>query len=202
VRGVHDGDLAPAITRGHFLGRMPESVAVPGLDQRDARLHRIERRSARRSLAAVVRHEQKIGTQPWRARDQGRFLQPLDVAGQERRGTAVADAQHAGDGVGLGEAGVAGLDRMQDLEVHAVPRPTSHVQRWPATQRRAARSFCNGCAASIELSSSACGCIASTAGAPPVWSLSRWLSSTVASFSSKARRSGTSTRWPASISTL
>ncbi len=42
--------------------------------------------------------------------------------------------------------------------------------------------------------------MASTAGAPPTWSLSRWLSTSVSSRVSRARSSGTSTRWPASLS--
>jgi hypothetical protein len=42
--------------------------------------------------------------------------------------------------------------------------------------------------------------MASTARAPPVWSVSRWLSTSASTRSSSARSRGTSTRWPASLS--
>ena len=52
----------------------------------------------------------------------------------------------------------------------------------------------------MEPVSTAWGCWAMTAAAPPVWSLSRWLSMSMSRRTPSARSSGTSTRPPASLS--
>ena len=55
--------------------------------------------------------------------------------------------------------------------------------------------------ASAELRTRACGCMRSyRRGTPPMWSTSRWLRTRRSTRSSRAPSKGTSTRWPASVS--
>ncbi len=106
-------------------------------------------------------------------------------------------AQHAAERVRPGRT--IRLRRREGVhEARSARHPTS--QCWPAAQGRAAYCACSGWPGSSDASSVACGCIASTDPAPPVWSLSRWLSTTVSTRSPSARSRGTSTRWPASLS--
>ena len=74
----------------------------------------------------MVRHQQHVGAQGalGAAGDERGFLRALDIAGQQRGRATIADAQHAGDGVGLGRWNVViGRGRVQHLEVDAAPGP-------------------------------------------------------------------------------
>ena len=135
MRGVGQRYAALDIAPDHLRRRMPESVAVAGLDQGDARLHGVEQQIARRGLASMVRHEEQVGAQIGRPSDQRGLLQTLDVTGQDGRCPAIGDAKNARDRIGLGEGPIVGRGRLSTSK--ATP---SQVQRWPASQRRAVRS--------------------------------------------------------------
>jgi hypothetical protein len=89
---------------------------------------------------------------------------------------------------------------MQHLEAHAVPEPVPprrHGSRWPSLGGR------SGDSGATEVINVPPGKPRSTDAAPPAWSLSSWLTTSMStSLAAVARRYGTTTRLPASASTL
>src|SRR5205085_9484113 len=104
-------------------GGMAEAVAIAGLEHGDARLHGGEKGRARRGLAAVMGRDQDVAAQGGTADDERGLLLALDVAGEERAAPAARDAQHARHRVRPQRARVVVEERLQDLELDAVPLP-------------------------------------------------------------------------------
>src|SRR5665647_3340304 len=76
LRRPDQPETALPIARQHRFDRVAKTIAITRLRQRQLRLHRVEKRRARRGLAAMVRHEQKVGFQTGRvsARSQTALL--------------------------------------------------------------------------------------------------------------------------------
>lgn len=131
ARGLHPrARAAPALD--HRRVRMAEAVVRPGRYQRQARIvgarrrparqHRRDERRIRRTVAAMVRYQHRVGAQVRApATDQAALHDLADVAGQQQRRAALrAHPQHAARCVvEVGEP----ARRMQETEFHAVPMP-------------------------------------------------------------------------------
>ena len=146
-----------------------------------------------------MRRDQDVAAQRRRVGgDERAFLFALDVAGEQHAAAAARDAQHARHRVRLQRPGVVGAAGCSTANVDAVPDPALAGDA-AARRLRAARAADGPARASSASASTSSA--PRTLRAPPTWSLSRWLSISRSRCSSpRPRKSGTRTRWPASLS--
>ena len=92
--GAQPLDAQRAIAGIHLFLRVAVTIAVAHLKNPQGRPDRLQERCSGRGSAAVVRREQHVGAQPVGVKAQQRgLLRRLDIAGQQDRPTARADAQ-------------------------------------------------------------------------------------------------------------
>ena len=82
VRRLHHANAPLRITRHHLGRRVTKAIAIAGLHQRPARLHRIEQGIAGGGAAAVVGRKQDVGTQLGLQREFG-LLPGLQITGEQ-----------------------------------------------------------------------------------------------------------------------
>jgi len=112
---------------------MVESAPVGDLKYRPARIDRIDKGLGRGGCAAMVRHQQDIGTQGLRLieREQATLLGRFDIACEQHAGLTAANAQHTADCIRGGAAGrLRRIRRMQELEFHLAPMPPLAPPAW------------------------------------------------------------------------
>jgi ribosomal protein L15 len=81
-------------TLQHLRVRIPERVLKARGDHAKRRPHGIQERDAGRGPAAVVRHFQHVAVHQSAVGEQLPLYRAFDIAGQQERVLAVAEAQH------------------------------------------------------------------------------------------------------------